>query len=105
MSVVPTLFAAQPLTIAATYDKIWVSEIVISADDPAADAVASVKLRRFRTINGAVEFSPEPPIWLEVDGLLAAAATDEQLAGVVSGLMGYVARVGVEQGVIAPPEA
>lgn len=101
MSVVQTLFAAEPLTLAATFDKIWVSEIVISADDPAADAVARVKLRRFRTIDGAVEFSPEPPIWLEVDGLLAAAATDEQLAGVVSGLMGYVARVGVEQGVIA----
>jgi len=103
MSVVQTLFAAQPLTLAATYDKIWVSEIVISADDPTDDAVARVKLRRFRTFDGRVEFSPEPPIWLEVDGLLAAAATDPELAGVVAGLMGYVARVGIEQGVIAPP--
>lgn len=101
---VPTLFAAEPLTIAATFDKVWVSEIIIAADDPRQDATARVKLRRFRTVSGAVEFSPEPPIWLEVENLLAASATDEQLAAVVAGLMGYVARVGIEQGVIAAPE-
>lgn len=103
MSIVQTLFAAEPLTLAATFDKIWVCEIVISADDPRQDATARVKLRRFRTVDGSVEFSPEPPMWLEVENLLAASATDEQLSAVVSGLMGYVARVGVEQGVIAPP--
>jgi hypothetical protein len=101
MSVVRTLLAAEPLTLAATYDKLWVSEIVISADDPTADAVARVKPRRFRTADGRVEFSPEPPIWPEVDGLLAAAATDSELAGVVAGLMGYVARVGIANGIVA----
>jgi hypothetical protein len=100
---VPTLFAAEPLTIAATFDKVWVSEIIIAADDPAIDATARVKLRRFRTVADAVDFSPEPPIWLEVNDLLATSATDPQLASVVSGLMSYVARIGIEQGVVAPP--
>lgn len=102
---IQTLFAAEPLVLSATYAKLWISEVVVSADDPAADVVARVKLRRFRSVEGVVEFSPEPPIWLEVDDLLAKAATDADLAGVVAGLMGYVARVGIEQGVIAAPEA
>jgi hypothetical protein len=102
---VPTLFAAEPLTIAATFDKVWVSEISVSAENPAADAIARVKLRRFRTVDGAVEFAPEPAIWLEVESLLATSASDPQLASVVAGLMGYVARIGIEQGVIASPGA
>lgn len=101
MSIVPTLFAAQPLTLSATYDKLWLSELVISAERPADDAIATVKLRRFRTVDGSVEFSPEPPIWLEVDGLLAEAASDPQLAAVVTGLMQYIAKIGATQGVIA----
>lgn len=99
---IQTLFAAEPLELSAIYQKIWISEIVVSADDPAADVVARVRLRRFRSVDGAVEFSPEPAIWLEVTGLLAKAETDAELAGVVSGLMGYVARVGIDRGVIAP---
>lgn len=98
---VPTLFAAQPLTLSATFDKIWVSEINVSAENPAADAMARVKLRRFRTVDGAVEFAPEPPIWLDVGGLLSAASSDSQLAAVVDGLMQYIARIGVSEGVIA----
>lgn len=103
MSVVQTLFAAEPLTLAATYDKIWVSEVVVASDNPQAGVTARVRLRRFRTLDGQADFSPEPPLWLEVDSLLERAATDAQLAGVVQGLMAYIARVGVEQGVIAPP--
>lgn len=98
---IPTLYAAEPLAISANYDKVWVSEIVISAEDPAADVTARVRLRRFRSVDGHVEFAPEPPLWLEVPDLLATAAGDTQLAEVVAGLMAYVARVGVDQGVIA----
>ena len=98
---IQTLFAAEPLVLSGTYDKLWISEIVVSADDPTADVAARVRLRRFRTVDGNVDFSPEPPIWLEVPDLLSRAETDPNLASVVQGLIAYVAKVGVEGGVIA----
>jgi hypothetical protein len=35
MADIPTLFASEPLSISATYDKLWVREIVISAQSAA----------------------------------------------------------------------
>jgi hypothetical protein len=101
---VPTLLAAAPTAINATYDKIWVEEIVISAPALGGDATARVRLRKFRTLeDGTGEFAPDAGEWLQVDSLLAGAETDPDLAAVVGSLMNYVAKVGIQQGVIAPP--
>jgi hypothetical protein len=97
---VPTLAAANPLTINKTYDRVWVEEIVISALDPNADATARVRLRLFTDVDGVRELAPEP-ILVQVDGLLGKAAEDADLDAVVTGLMGYVAKVAAEQGVVA----
>jgi hypothetical protein len=55
---IDTLFAASPHVINATYDKVWVSEIVISAPDLGGDAQARVLLRKFRSTESGAEFSP-----------------------------------------------
>jgi hypothetical protein len=101
---VPTLLAAAPTSINAVYDKIWVEEIVIAAPTLGGDATARVRLRKFRTLpDGSGEFAPDAGEWLQVDSLLAGAESDPDLAAVVTSLMAYVAKVGIEAGVIAPP--
>lgn len=97
---IPVLRAAQPLEVAAVYDKVYVAEVVITAD-PQADVSARVRLRRFRTVGGQVEFAPEPPMWLEVDNLLSRAESDSALANVIGGLMQCIATIGAESGIIA----
>ena len=87
---VPTFFAATP-TATAVYDKIFVEEVVVSAELN-GDATARVRMRKFRTLpDGTGEFAPEGGEWLTVDSLLAGAESDPDLAAVVGSLMAYVA--------------
>lgn len=98
---IPTLYASQPISISATYDKIWVEEIVISAPEVGGDATARVRLRHFRTTDTGAECSPDSGVMLRVDNLLSTATQDPDLAAAVQSLMAYVAKVGQENGVVA----
>jgi hypothetical protein len=103
MADIPTLYAAEPLSYAATYDRLWVREIVVSSVT-GGEAEARVTLVRFRTTADGVEEAPAEPVRLHVRDLLAGAEADADLAAAVGALMAYVAKVGVEQGVIAAGE-
>jgi hypothetical protein len=103
MPSIPTLFASEPLSYAATYDRLWVREIVVSSVT-GGDAEARVTLVRFRSTDDGVEEAPAEPIRLHVKDLLAGAEADADLAAAVGALMAYVAKVGIEQGVIAAGE-
>ena len=98
---IETLYAATP-TVTAVYDKIFVSEIVVQAELN-GDAQARVLLRKFRSTESGAEFSPEAGEWITVDSIIAGAESDPDLAAAVGSLMAYVAKKGVEAGVIAPP--
>ena len=98
---IPTLFAAEPLSISATYGKLWLREVVISAPVVGGEAEARVMLTRFRTTADGVEEAPAEPIRIHVTDLLAGAEADADLAAAVGALMAYVAKVGREQGVVA----
>ena len=101
---IDTLFAASPTVINATYDKIFVAELVIAAELN-GDAQARVLLRKFRSTESGAEFSPEAGEWITVDSIIAGAESDPDLAAAVTSLMACVAKVGIENGVIAPPAA
>jgi hypothetical protein len=103
MADIPTLYAAEPLSYAATYDRLWVREIVVSSV-VGGEAEARVTLVRFRTTEDGVEEAPAEPVRLHVRDLLAGAEADADLAAAVGALMAYVAKVGVEQGVVAAGE-
>jgi hypothetical protein len=103
MADIPTLYAAEPLSYAATYDRLWVREIVVSSQT-GGEAEARVTLVRFRTTDDGVEEAPAEPIRLHVKDLLAGAEADADLAAAVGALMAYVAKVGIEQGVVAAGE-
>lgn len=98
---IDTLFAQNPTVINATFDKVWVEEIVISAPDLGGDATARVKLRKFRSTDDGAEFSPDPGEWITVEGILSGAEADPDLAAAVASLMAYVAKAGRQQGLIA----
>lgn len=99
---IDTLFAQTPTIINATYDKVFVAEIVIAAELN-GDAQARVLLKKFRTTESGAEFSPEPGEWITVDSIIAGAESDPDLAAAVGSLMSYVAKKGIEAGVIAAP--
>ena len=101
---IPTLYAAEVLSISATYEKLWLREVVISAPVVGGEAEARVMLTRFRTTDTGVEEAPAEPLRLHLRDLLAGADADPDLAAVVESLMRYVAKAGVEQGVIAAPQ-
>ena len=101
---IPTLYASEPLAISATYDKLWVREIVISAQSVGGEAEARVTLVRFRTTADGVEEAPAEPVRLHVRDLLAGADSDPDLAAAVGALMNYVAKVAREEGVVAPAD-
>ena len=98
---IPTLYAAQPVTIAASFDKVWVREIVIAAPQIGGEAEARITLQLFRSNADGVEAAPGEPIRLTVANLLATADEDADLANAVAAIMQYVAKVGVAQGVVA----
>ena len=102
---IPTLYAAEPLAISATYEKLWLREVVISAPQIGGEAEARVMLTRFRTTETGVEEAPAEPLRLHLTDLLAGADADPDLANAIGAIMAYVAKAGIEQGVIAPPEA
>jgi hypothetical protein len=85
------------------YDKLWVSEIVISSPDLNGDAVARVFLRKFGVFDGMAEFMPgDEGIRLTIDNLLSKSEQDSDLANIVQSLLLYIGKAGAEQGVIAP---
>jgi len=104
MADIPTLFASEPLSISATYDRLWVREIVVSSVT-GGEAEARVTLVRFRSTEDGVEEAPAEPVRLHVKDLLAGAEADADLAAAVGALMNYVAKVGVAEGVVAGPDA
>jgi hypothetical protein len=98
---IPTLYAAQPVTIAASFDRLWISEIVIAAPQIGGEAEARITLQLYRSDETGVEAAPGEPIRITVSDLLATADTDADLAAAVAAIMQYVAKVGVQQGVVA----
>jgi hypothetical protein len=98
---IPILYAATPIQISATYDKIWVDEIVISAPEVGGAATARVRLRHFSSGEDGVNVAPDGGVWLQVEDILTAAEQDQDLAVAVGALMAYVAKLGIERGVIS----
>lgn len=103
---IPTLYTAPSATVSihAVYDRIWLRECVISAPQIGGEAEARVMLARYRLTETGVEEAPAEPLRLHLADLLAGADADPDLAAVVTALMRYVAKAGIEQGLIAPPQ-
>ncbi len=101
MADIPTMYCAEPLSISAVYDRLWMRECVISASTVGGEAEARVTLVRFRSTDDGVEEAPAEPVRLHVRDLLAGAEADADLAAAVGALMAYVGKVGVAEGVVA----
>ena len=103
---IPVLYTSPDATVSinAVYDRVWLREVVIQASQIGGEAEARVMLARYRLTDGGVEEAPAEPLRLHLRDLLAGAEADADLAAAVGALMAYVAKVGVEQGVVAAGE-
>ena len=103
---IPVLYCSPETVVRPTgvYDRIWVREIVVSSPQIGGEAEARVMLARYRLTETGVEEAPAEPLRLHLRDLLAGADADPDLAAVVESLMKYVAKAGIEQGIIAAPE-
>ena len=104
---IPVLYCSPETVVRPTgvYDRIWLREVVISAPQIGGEAEARLMLARYRLTETGVEEAPAEPLRLHLTDLLAGADADPDLAAAISAIMAYVAKAGIEQGVIAPPEA
>jgi hypothetical protein len=97
---IPTIYAAQPTVIPSqTYDKWWVRSVAISALQPGGDAHARIELVKFRTTETGVVESSSDTAEIEIENVLASAATDPALGAVVAGLLDYVRAECVARGI------
>lgn len=104
MSDLPVLNAVEPTVIPAkTYDRVWVEEIVIRAPDPNGDALGEVKLHKYGLFDGVAELEPGNGQWIRVDNMLSQASGDTDLQTAISALLAYVAKLGVQNNIVAPP--
>lgn len=103
---IPVLYCSPETVVRPTgvFDRIWLREVVISAPQIGGEAEARVMLARYRLTETGVEEAPAEPLRLHLTDLLAGADADPDLAAVVTALMRYVAKAGIEQGLIAPPQ-
>lgn len=103
---IPVLYCSPETVVRPTgvYDRIWLRECVIQASQIGGEAEARVMLTRFRTTETGVEEAPAEPLRLHLTDLLAGADADPDLAAVVESLMKYVAKAGIAEGLIAPPQ-
>lgn len=101
----PILNASEPTVVPSkTFDKWWIKEINIIAPDPNGDAHAHVVLAKFRTKDdGLAELSSETND-LNIMNILSSSQNDGELASIINYLMTYIARVGIEQGIIKSPQ-
>lgn len=97
------LNAVEPTVIPAKiYDRIWIEEIAIRAPDPNGDAIGEVKLRKYGVFDGVAELEPGNGQWIRVENMLAKSSEDNDLAIVMSALLTYIGKIGVENNVVAP---
>ena len=104
---IPVLYTSPDATVSinAVYDRVWLREVVIQASQIGGEAEARVMLARYRLTDTGVEEAPAEPLRLHLRDLLAGADADPDLAAALTAIMAYVAKAGVAEGVIAPPEA
>lgn len=102
---IPILTPAEPSVVPAkTYDKLWVQDVMISAPHPTGDAMCSVRMIKFGVFDGIPELEPgSNGIWMNIEGILAKSAEDNDLANIIQSLLLYIQKVGVEKGLVAPP--
>ena len=102
---IPILIPAEPSVVPAkTYDKLWIQDVMINAPHPTGDAICSVRMIKFGVFDGVPELEPgSNGIWMNIEGILAKSAEDNDLANIIQSLLLYIQKVGVEKGLIAPP--
>jgi hypothetical protein len=99
----PVIPALEPTTIPAVaeqvFDRFWMTELRIRAENPNSAVDAVISLRKARVLDtGAWELSPvDGPIYLRYENLLDSATKDPALGGIVVGLLRYVADEAVKQ--------
>ncbi len=104
MADLPILDAVNPEVIPAkTYDRVWIEEVIIRGQDPNLDISGEVKLRKYGMFNGVAEFEPGNGQWIRVSNMLEKSEKSPSLAAAMSGIIAYVAELGIENEVISPP--
>jgi hypothetical protein len=103
----PVLTPVEPSVIPAkTYDKLWVQDVMISAPHPSGDATCSVRMVKFGVFDGIPEIEPgSQGVWMNIEGILTKSLEDSDLAHIIESLLLYIQKVGVDKGIVAPPES
>lgn len=105
--VLPPIPTTKVVTVPAVaelvYENLRVSDLQVVSRQPNDPYVAIAKFQRYAIVNGLPVVHPGDavsPLVVRIDSLLLEAAQDEELAAVVSGLLGVMVRIGMQRGVL-----
>lgn len=84
------------VTTPVTYDSVWITQLEVTGAPTLPTAVLAI----FQSWNTQTNELGESKHKLELPDLFAAAASDPELAQIVNALMGVLARLAKERGVL-----
>lgn len=99
---IPEMIAAEPILI-GPFDRYWLTELVISLPEIGGEANVSAIFTPYRVADDEITIPPLPPVRLTADNLLEAATQDPDLMLAIQAIGKAVVKMGISQGLLAPP--
>jgi len=102
--------AVTPATDAVTYDKFWMTQLMVMSRDPNQPTRLRAELKPARdiTVDGVATKEIQPDgqsIVLTIDDVFGRAGSNPSFAAALEAVLEQVLIVGVEQGVLVDPSA
>lgn len=89
-----------PVTVNATYDKVWFSRIEINAGNINAEPRAEVQMVLYRTNNGVNEANPATMKRMTIPNLFTLASQDQDVANAMGALFVALEKVAKQKNLI-----
>ena len=100
--IIPEMIAAVPVT-AGPFDRYWLTELLIQLPIINDDGNVSATFVAYKQDGDQAVTAPLPPVSLRVEKVLSLAVEDPELAMAIEAIGQAVLKMGVSQGLLAPP--
>jgi hypothetical protein len=96
--------ATKPTTVPATsevvYDKWWVAQIMVQAQDPKKPVRFLANLKKFALINNEVVFGPDDAVIINIPNLFNLAGKNQKVKDAMDALMAAIEDYGASENLL-----
>lgn len=100
--VIPEMVAAEPVLV-GPFDRYWLTELLVQLPVINGEVTVSATFVAYRMDGNQSITAPLPAVSLRVENVLSLAADDPDLAVAIQSIGQAVLKMGVAQGLLAPP--